>query len=58
MTEVVSVEDFHSKKIDWYVQMWQYGRHTDAVFIKNMVHLGFDQDMIEQTLEDYHEEDT
>ena len=58
MADIISVKEFYSKKIDWFVQMWQYGKHTDAVFTKNMAHMGFDQDMIEQTLEEYHEEDS
>tara|TARA_R110001583_G_scaffold104022_1_gene251420 strand:- start:1173 stop:1346 length:174 start_codon:yes stop_codon:yes gene_type:complete len=57
MGEVITYEDFERKKVDWYVQMWKYGKHDDAVFAHNMERIGFDKKDIQECLNAYHDGD-
>lgn len=57
MGEVVTYEDFMNRKEDWYVQMWKYGKHDDAVFAHNMERIGFDKKDIQECLNAYHDGD-
>ena len=57
MSDVITYEDFERKKVDWYVQMWKYGKHDDAVFAHNMERIGFDKKDIQECLNAYHDGD-
>ena len=57
MGEVVTYEDFMNRKEAWYVQMWKYGKHDDAVFAYNMERIGFNKKDIQECLNEYHNED-
>ena len=58
MGELISDEEFQDKKVDWFVKQWHYGRHNDETFKKNMIHMGFDEALVEQTLKEYYEDNS
>ena len=57
MGELITCEDFMTKKMDWYVRMWKYGRHDDDVFSRNMQLMGFNDKDIQECLDEYHNGD-
>tara|TARA_R100000306_G_C4267280_1_gene88309 strand:+ start:41 stop:238 length:198 start_codon:yes stop_codon:yes gene_type:complete len=54
---VITKKEFWQRKVDWYIQMWKFGRHNDEAFTKNMQLMGYDEDTIKDCLEDYYEEE-
>ena len=57
MGEVITFEDFVSRKIAWYVQMWKYGRHDDKAFARNMTLMGYDKQTIQECLDEFYNEE-
>ena len=56
-TTCVSHKEFWERKVDWFVRMWQYGRHDDVTFTKNMQLMGYDEEAVQDCLEEYNNED-
>ena len=57
MTVVVTKQEFWDRKVDWYVQMWKYGRHDDTAFARNMTLLGYDKQTIQECLDEFYNEE-
>ena len=46
--------DFWDAKVNYYIQMFEYGRDTSEQFITNMVRMGFKVKDIDKALEEYY----
>ena len=57
MSVVVTAKEFWDYKIDWFIQMWKYGRHNDQDFEKNMVRMGYSENTINECIEEFYNEE-
>ena len=53
MGEIVTYQEFHERKIDQCIMLWKYGKNTTEQFIISLVRLGYDAELIQESLDDY-----
>lgn len=53
MDTVVSPKDFFDRKIDQYIMLWKYGKHTTKEFKGNMIRMGYDEEVIQKSIDNY-----
>ena len=49
---VIPQRKFWEKKVEYFIQMFLYGKDTPEVFINNMLHMGFNKDDVCDFLEE------
>lgn len=49
---VVPPREFWERKVDKYIQLWEYGHCTNEQFQKNMVRMGYDEDIVTDIMEE------
>tara|TARA_R100000306_G_scaffold59879_1_gene59330 strand:- start:418 stop:690 length:273 start_codon:yes stop_codon:yes gene_type:complete len=50
---VVPYAEFRDKKIDQYVLLWKYGKHSDEQFHTNMCRMGYEEEDVEKCIKEY-----
>ena len=53
---IVSQRDFWEKKVEYFIQMFFYGKDTPEVFMNNMLHMGFNKNDVCDFLEECEDE--
>ena len=49
---IVSQRDFWERKVEYFIQMFFYGKDTPEVFMNNMLHMGFNKNDVCDFLEE------
>ena len=53
---VISQREFWEKKVEYFIQMFFYGRDNHEVFINNMLYMGFNENDVCDFLEECDDE--
>jgi hypothetical protein len=53
MGELITYQDFLERKVDQCIMLWKYGKNTTEQFKISMVRLGYDEEVIQESLDDY-----
>ncbi len=51
-TSVVEPREFWNKKVNFYIQRYEYGADGRDTFVDNMVRMGYEFDVLEDILDD------
>ena len=50
---VIPASVFWKRKVDKYVQLWEYGGCNDEQFQKNLIRMGYEEETIENLIHVY-----
>ena len=53
MGKLKTYQDFLERKVDQCIMLWKYGKNTTEQFKISMVRLGYDEEDIQESLDDY-----
>ncbi len=55
--EVITKEKFWQYKVDWCIAKWRNGVHSDETFMKNMLSLGWEEEVIQDCLNEFYSDE-
>jgi len=53
MGELITHQEFLERKVEQCIMLWKYGKNTTEQFTISMIRLGYDEAVIQQSIEDY-----
>ena len=53
MSDVITYQEFLERKVDQCITLWKYGKNTTEQFKISMVRLGYDEQDIQENIDDY-----
>tara|TARA_R100001126_G_C4843310_1_gene158109 strand:- start:244 stop:414 length:171 start_codon:yes stop_codon:yes gene_type:complete len=53
MSIVVSADEFWDRKVNQYITLWKYGKHSTEQLSDNLIRIGYDPTVVKKTIEEY-----
>ena len=54
---VIPPDVFWERKVDQYIQLWQYNKHDDEQFQNNLIRMGYEKGIVVELINKYNSEE-
>ena len=54
---IVQPAVFWERKVDQYIQLWQYNKHNDEQFQNNLIRMGYEKGIVVELIDKYNDEE-
>tara|TARA_R100000315_G_C5228976_1_gene139915 strand:- start:1029 stop:1238 length:210 start_codon:yes stop_codon:yes gene_type:complete len=51
--ELITYQEFLERKVEQCITLWRYGKNTTEQFKISMLRLGYDEEVVQESLDDY-----